>query len=173
MNNSEKIILVDLDDQIIGSEAKNIVHEKGFLHRAFSIFIIDDKKMLLQRRNINKYHSGGLWSNSCCSHQREEEMLDDAVHRRMVEELGFDCNLNEVFSFVYRTAFENGLTEYEFDHVFVGEYHGEVNVNPEEASEIKWFEFDELKKMMQNKPELFSSWFIIAAPKIIHFLEEK
>lgn len=173
MNNSEKIVLVNLDDQIIGSETKIKVHEEGLLHRAFSIFIINDTKMLLQRRNINKYHSGGLWSNSCCSHQREKEMLDDAIHRRMVEELGFDCDLNEKFSFVYRTVFENGLTEYELDHVFVGEYHGKVTINTEEASEIRWFEFDELKKMMQSNPELFSSWFIIAAPKIMHILEEK
>lgn len=173
MNNSEKIVLVNLDDQIIGSEAKIKVHEEGLLHRAFSVFIVDDTKMLLQRRNINKYHSGGLWSNSCCSHQREKELLDDAVHRRIIEELGFDCTLSEVFSFVYRTVFENGLIEYELDHVYVGDYHGEVNINTEEASEIKWFEFDELKRMIQSNPELFSIWFIIAAPRIMQILEEK
>lgn len=173
MNSSEKIVLVDLDDQIIGSETKIKVHEEGLLHRAFSVFILDDTKMLLQRRNIDKYHSGGLWSNACCSHQRERELLDDAVHRRLFEELGIECSLSEVFSFVYRTVFENGLTEYELDHVFVGEYHGTVNINYEEASEVKWFEIEELKKMMQSKPELFSSWFIIAAPRIMHIIEEK
>lgn len=173
MNNSEKIVLVDLDDRITGSETKIRVHEEGLLHRAFSIFIIDDTKMLLQRRNIDKYHSGGLWSNACCSHQRERELLDDAVHRRLYEELGIDCSLSEVFSFVYRTIFENGLTEYEFDHVFVGEYNGTININYEEASEVKWFEFEKLKKMMQSNPELFSSWFIIAAPRIMHIIGEK
>ena len=173
MNNSEKIVLVDLDDRIIGSETKNRVHEEGLLHRAFSIFILDGAKMLLQRRNMDKYHSGGLWSNACCSHQREGEALDDAIHRRLYEELGINCRLNEVFSFVYRTVFENGLTEYEFDHVFVGEYNGIFSVNYNEASEVKWFEFEELKKMMQNSPGLFSSWFIIAAPRIMRMMEEK
>lgn len=173
MNNSEKIVLVDLDDQITGSETKTRVHEEGLLHRAFSIFILDDTKMLLQRRSIDKYHSGGLWSNACCSHQRENELLDEAVHRRMNEELGFDCSLNEMFSFIYRTVFENGLTEYEYDHVFVGEYSGTISINYEEASEVKWFEFEELKRMMQSNPELFSSWFIIAAPRIIRIIEEK
>ena len=173
MNNSEKIVLVDLDDRITGSETKIRVHEKGLLHRAFSIFIIDDTKMLLQKRNTDKYHSGGLWSNACCSHQREGEQLDEAVHRRLHEELGIDCDLNEAFSFVYRTVFDNGLTEYEFDHVFTGEYNGVVSVDPEEASEVKWFGFEELKKTMQESPELFSSWFIIAAPRIMRIIEEK
>lgn len=173
MNNSEKIVLVDLDDQIIGKETKVKVHEEGLLHRAFSVFIINKTRMLLQKRNINKYHSGGLWSNACCSHQREGEMLEDAVNRRLDEELGIDCSLTEVFSFVYRTVFENGLTEYEYDHVFVGEYNGTVSINYEEASEVRWFEFEELKRMMQNNPELFSSWFIIAAPRIMHIIEGK
>lgn len=173
MNNSEKIVLVDLDDQIIGNETKVKVHEEGLLHRAFSVFIINETRMLLQKRNINKYHSGGLWSNACCSHQREGELLDDAVNRRLDEELGIDCCLTEVFSFVYRTVFENGLTEYEYDHVFVGEYNGTVSINYEEASEVKWFEFEELKRMMQSNPELFSSWFIIAAPRIMHIMEGK
>lgn len=99
--------------------------------------------------------------------------MDDAVNRRLNEELGIDCSLTEVFSFVYRTVFENGLTEYEYDHVFVGEYNGKISVNYEEASEVKWFEFEELKRMMQNNPELFSSWFIIAVPRIIRIIEEK
>ncbi len=173
MNNSEKIVLVDLDDRIIGSETKARIHKEGLLHRAFSIFILDDTRMLLQKRNNDKYHSGGLWSNACCSHQREREMLDDAVHRRLNEELGLDCSLSEVFSFVYRTVFENGLTEYEYDHVFVGKYSGTININYEEVSEVKWFEFEELKKLMQGNPELFSSWFIIAAPRIMRIVEEK
>ncbi len=173
MNSMEKIMLVDLNDQIIGSETKSVVHEKGLLHRAFSIFIINGDKMLLQKRKSDKYHSGGLWSNACCSHQREEETLNDAVYRRMAEELGVDCDLNELFSFVYRTVFENGLTEYELDHVFIGEYCGAISLNPEEASEMRWVRFNDLKNEMKNSPELFSSWFIIAAPKIMHILEEK
>lgn len=173
MNNSEKIVLVNLDDQIVGCESKIRVHEEGLLHRAFSVFILDGTKMLLQRRNIHKYHSGGLWSNACCSHQREGELLTDAIHRRLLEELGFDCCLHEIFSFVYRTTFGNGLTEYELDHVFWGEYRGEISIDLEEATETKWFEFDELKKIMHRNPELFSNWFIIAAPRVMHILEEQ
>nr|MCR5784053.1 isopentenyl-diphosphate Delta-isomerase [Eubacterium sp.] len=145
----EKITLVDIDDNIIGYETKEEVHKKGLLHRAFSVFIVNDGKMLLQRRNINKYHSGGLWTNACCSHQREGEELYAAVHRRLFEELSFDCELSEEFSFIYRTAFSNGLFEYEVDHVFLGEYSGEVKLNPEEADEMCWVRFEDLKKDLQ------------------------
>lgn len=132
----EEITLVDIDDHITGYSTKEDVHKRGLLHRAFSVFIVNDNKMLIQMRNPNKYHSGGLWSNACCSHQRKEEILSEAVHRRMNEELGFDCPLEEKFKFIYRTRFENGLVEYELDHVFVGEYCGEVCIDPNEASEI-------------------------------------
>lgn len=162
-----KIALTDLDDNIIGYETKEEVHRRGLLHRAFSVFIIKDGKMLIQMRNPDKYHSGGLWSNACCSHQREGEELVESVHRRMEEELGFDCDLTEQFSFIYRTQFRPDLIEYEFDHVFVGIYGGEVRVNPEEASEIRWISFDDLKEELVKKPEKFSSWFIICAPKVI------
>ena len=113
------------------------------------------QKMLLQRISIDKYHFGRLWSNACCSPQSENELLDEMVPRRIDEELGIDCSLNEVFSFVYRTVFENGLTEYEYDHVFVGKYSGTINTNYEEASEVKWFEIEELKKLRQSNPEFF------------------
>lgn len=173
MNDSEKILLVDLDDQVIGSGTKTDVHRQGILHRAFSVFVVNGNKMLLQKRVATKYHSGGLWSNACCSHQRKGETLDDAVRRRMLEELGFDCELSEQFSFTYRTVFENGLIEYELDHVFVGEYCGEIRINHEEASDMRWVEFGELKKELLNSPEQFSSWFMIAAPKIMRILEGK
>lgn len=173
MNNPEKIILVDLDDQVIGGETKTNVHQQGLLHRAFSIFIVNRNKMLLQKRASGKYHSGGLWSNACCSHQREQESLNNAIHRRMLEELGFDCELSEMFSFIYRTVFENKLIEYELDHVFAGEYCGEININHEEVSEMRWVEIGELKDEMMNSPERFSSWFIIAGPKVIRILEER
>lgn len=169
----EEITLVDLDDTIIGYGAKEDVHKRGLLHRAFSVFIVDGNQMLIQMRNPNKYHSGGLWSNACCSHQRKHEMLSEAVHRRMHEELGFDCNLDEKFKFIYRTHFTNGLTEYELDHVFVGVYHGEVNIDPTEASEIRWVDFDVLKREILEQPEKFSSWFIISAPKVLELLERE
>ena len=163
----EKIALVDLDDNITGYATKAEVHSKGLLHRAFSVFIVNDGKMLIQMRNPDKYHSGGLWSNACCSHQRENEVLAESVHRRMEEEIGFDCELEEKFSFVYRTQFRPDLIEYEFDHVFVGSYAGDVRVNPEEASEIRWVPFAQLKDELVRTPERFSSWFIICAPKVI------
>lgn len=168
----EEITLVDIDDHITGYSTKEDVHKRGLLHRAFSVFIVNDNKMLIQMRNPNKYHSGGLWSNACCSHQRKEEILSKAVHRRMNEELGFDCPLEEKFKFIYRTRFENGLVEYELDHVFVGEYCGEVCIDPNEASEIRWVEFDKLKSELLDNPENFSSWFIICAPRVLNLLGE-
>ena len=164
---ADLIALVDLDDRIIGYETKEEVHRKGLLHRAFSVFIVDEGKMLIQMRNPDKYHSGGLWSNACCSHQRKGEELEDSVHRRMEEELGFDCHLEEKFSFIYRTQFRPDLIEYEYDHVFAGTYDGEVRVNPEEASQIRWIPLADLKEELVKYPETFSSWFIICAPKVI------
>jgi len=167
----EKIILVDLNDQEIGGEEKLRTHEKSLLHRAFSVFIVNGDQMLIQKRSLTKYHSGGLWANACCSHPRVGETLEEAVHRRLPEEAGFDCPLKEVFSFTYRTTFSNGLTEYEYDHVFLGEYCGEVNMNPEEASECRWISFADLKKEMLETPERFCSWFMIAAPKVMQIVE--
>lgn len=170
----EKMIaLVDLDDNITGYGTKEEVHRRGLLHRAFSVFIVRGGEMLIQMRNPDKYHSGGLWSNACCSHQRKGEALTESVHRRMREELGFDCRLEEIFDFIYRTQFREDLIEYEFDHVFAGSYDGEVQVNPEEASQIRWIAFEDLKKELRETPERFSSWFIIAAPKVMAFLERE
>jgi len=161
------IALVDIDDNITGYETKEEVHRRGLLHRAFSVFIVRDGKMLIQKRNKDKYHSGGLWSNTCCSHQRKGEELAESVHRRMIEEMGFDTALEEKFSFIYRTQFRPDLCEYEFDHVFVGTYDGDVQVNYVEASEIRWISFEQLKEELAAEPEKFSSWFIICAPKVM------
>ena len=165
---SEEITLVDLDDRVTGYETKEEVHRSGKLHRAFSVFIVSEGQMLLQQRNPNKYHSGGLWSNACCSHQRKGEVLTEAVHRRMEEELGFDCELEEKFTFIYRTCFAPDLVEYELDHVFVGECRPSLCVDPEEVAQTRWVSFGELKEEMADHPERFSSWFIIAAPKIMN-----
>lgn len=173
MNDSEEIMLVGLDDEIIGSETKIKVHEKGLLHRAFSVFIIDNDKMLLQKRNINKYHSGGLWTNACCSHQRKNESLEEAVYRRMFEELGIRCELKELFTFIYRTQFENGLTEYELDHVYFGHYSGEVNPSPDEIEKVKWENLDVLKKRVADKPEQFTYWFREVLPKFLELLDNE
>ncbi len=166
-HDEENITLVNLKDEEVGFATKEAVHEKGLLHRAFSVFIIHDDKMLIQKRAEGKYHSGGLWTNSCCSHQRRGEQLEEAVHRRMQEELGFDCAVEEKFHFVYRHPFENGLTEFELDHVFVGDYDGPVTCNKEEASEIKWISIPELQKDMETNPQQYTVWFMTAAPQVM------
>ena len=164
----EEILLVNIDDEIVGSAEKMEVHKKGLLHRAFSIFIVNDKsQMLIQKRNENKYHSGGLWTNSCCSHQRVDEKLEEAIHRRLKEELGFDCELNEQFDFVYRTVFEDSLIEYELDHVYLGNYNGEVKVDEDEVSDIMWISIHDLKDKLENEPKIFTTWFLIACPQVI------
>ena len=169
----DELILVDLFDREIGTGPKLRVHRENRLHRAFSVFILHEDRMLIQRRAFDKYHSGGLWSNACCSHQRKGEELEDSVHRRMEEELGFDCALEEKFDFVYRTQFREDLIEYEFDHVFVGQYSGDVRVDPQEASQIRWIALGELKEQLMKTPEMFSSWFLICAPKVIAYIERR
>ena len=135
----EQVILVDEKDKEIGLEEKIKAHKEGKLHRAFSVFVFNQKgEMLLQRRALTKYHSGGLWTNTCCSHPRKGEDVDKAASRRLKEEMGFSCGLKEVFSFIYKTGFDNGLMEHEFDHVFVGAYESEPKINPEEVAEYKW-----------------------------------
>lgn len=168
----EEIVLVNLDDDIVGYCEKIETHRRGLLHRAFSVFIFNDKgEMLIQKRNVNKYHSGGLWTNACCSHQRKNEELGEAVRRGLQEELGFQCELRECFDFVYRTVFEDMLIEYELDHVYVGNYNGEVILNKNEASEIMWISLDELKNKLSTEPQNFTVWFLTAAPRVIKGME--
>lgn len=169
----DELILVNAEDEEIGYGEKAYVHEKGLLHRAFSVFIVNDGKMLIQKRNRNKYHSGGLWTNACCSHPRKGESLKEAVHRRLEEELGIDCDVEELFDFMYRTVFAENLYEYEFDHVFLADYSGSIELNREEASEIKWIDLQELKEDIVRRPEKYTSWFLIAANKVIKVAEEK
>lgn len=169
----DELILVNAEDEEIGYGEKAYVHEKGLLHRAFSVFIVNDGKMLIQKRNRNKYHSGGLWTNACCSHPRKGESLKEAVHRRLEEELGIDCDVEELFDFMYRTVFAENLYEYEFDHVFLTDYSGSIELNREEASEIKWIDLQELKEDIVRRPEKYTSWFLIAVNKVIKVAEEK
>ena len=167
------LILVDAYDNQIGTMGKMEAHRLGRLHRAFSIFIINDGKMLIQKRRQDKYHSGGLWANACCSHPRDGETLEHAVHRRLMEEVGFDCDLEELFHFTYRSRYAEDLYEYEIDHVFLGTYEGQVELNPEEVEEIAWLTFDELAKELVESPDKFSSWFQIAAPGVLEYLQNK
>jgi isopentenyl-diphosphate delta-isomerase len=163
----EKIILVDKKDREIGTGEKMKVHEEGSLHRAFSIFVFNSKgETLLQKRASGKYHSGGLWANTCCSHPRAGEALEKAVHRRLKEEMGFDVPLREMFSFIYKVKFGNGLYEHEFDHVFVGKFEGNPVPNPEEAGGWKWVSLDKLKKDIQRNPENYSYWLKVALEKM-------
>ena len=156
----EYIVTVDEEDRVTGSIEKLEAHIKGILHRAFSIVILNDKKeILLQKRDSRKYHSPGLWSNTCCSHQRVGETLGEATKRRLVEEMGFTCELTELFHFIYQTKFDNDLTEHELDHVFVGHYNGEIQVNPIEVEEYKWITYDDLMKDMKENPENYTYWF--------------
>ncbi len=172
-NASDRLIWVDVYDNEIGSGEKMETHIGNHLHRAFSVFLVHDGKMLLQKRALWKYHSGGLWANTCCSHPRVGEATEAAVQKRMEEELGIPkgtCAPQELFHFNYFTQYE-GLSEYEVDHVFVCDYDGEVSPDPEEIAELRWISFEELEKEMLNAPETFSSWFLIAAPRVLENLK--
>src|SRR6056300_1073705 len=137
----EKVVLVDTEDYPVGTMPKMEAHEKAVLHRAFSVFILNEKgELMLQQRALHKYHSGGLWTNTCCSHQREGETNLEACHRRLMEEMGFDCEVEKVLDFIYKAELDSGLTEYEFDHVFIGKYNQDPVVNPEEVNSFKWIE---------------------------------
>lgn len=169
----EKIILVDKRDKKIGTGEKLKVHQEGKLHRAFSIFIFNSKgELMLQRRARTKYHSGGLWVNTCCSHPRVGEEMKKAIHRRLKEEMRFDCNLKEAFSFIYHVKFDNGLTENEFDHVFIGKFDGKPYPNPEEADDWKWISLDELQWDIKRKPDNYAYWLRFSIDKVISYLEK-
>lgn len=164
---AEQVILVDENDKPIGVAEKMEAHEKGLLHRAFSVFIFNTKgEMLLQQRALNKYHSGGLWTNACCSHPREGEETKKAAERRLKEELGFETSLEKVFDLVYKAKFDNGLTEHEFDHVFAGEYDGEINFNKEEVMDFCYKEVKEINRSLQTHPQKYTAWFRLAFPKM-------
>ncbi len=150
-------------------------HEKAVLHRAFSVFIMNNKgETMLQQRALEKYHSPGLWTNTCCSHQREGESNIEAGIRRLKEEMGFEAELKELFSFVYKAPFDNGLTEHELDHVMIGYYQGEPLINEDEVMDWKWMKPDDVKQAMIDKPEDFTVWSRIIFDKFYdHFKEQK
>lgn len=155
----EKVILVDELDAVIGESEKMRAHELGLLHRAFSIMIFNSKnEVLLQQRALIKYHSGGLWANACCSHPRPGENLEKAAHRRLKEEMGFDCPLKEIFSFCYREDFGKGLIEHEYDHVFEGKYDGLIVPNPLEVAQYRWCTWDFLEADIKKNPKLYTYW---------------
>ena len=154
------LIAVDAEDRETGVVDKLTAHLDGILHRAFSVFVFDEAdRLLLQRRAIGKYHSGGLWSNTCCSHPRAGESLPDAAHRRLREEMGFDCPLQAVFGFVYRAALDRGLVEHEFDHVVVGRFQGAPAPDAGEAEEWKWERVPAIQSQLAEDPGAFTAWF--------------
>ena len=170
----EKVILVDELDQEIGLMEKMEAHEKALLHRAFSVFILNDKgEMLLQQRALTKYHCGGLWTNSCCSHPRSGESTMDAALRRLEEEMGFVVPLEKIFDFVYKAPFLNGLTEHEFDHVFVGYYNGPVLHNPSEVENYAFRSLDRITTTLQTHPDFYTPWFHLAFPKVKAWLVQQ
>lgn len=167
----EFVILVDKAGNYTGSEEKMSAHKKGLLHKAFSIFIFDeDNRILLQKRANTKYHFAGLWSNACCSHPRVGETTEDAVHRRLQEELGFDTPLVFAFSFVYRAEDTvSGLFEYEYDEVFTGIYNDKINFQPDEVEDIQWMTLKDLDQKIRTSPEEFTIWFKQAYNKLKTF----
>jgi isopentenyl-diphosphate delta-isomerase len=165
---AENVILVDEEDNEIGVMEKLEAHKKGKLHRAFSIVVFNTKgEMLIQQRAEEKYHCGGIWANSCCSHPRHSEVIDEAVHRRLQEEMGFDCELKEMFKFTYYSKFDNGLIEYETDHVFFGISDAEVVMNRDEAMDYKWISMPELVKDIAENPDKYAPWFKIVVEELI------
>ncbi|AUC84147.1 isopentenyl-diphosphate delta-isomerase [Polaribacter sp. ALD11] len=162
----ELVILVDVNDQPIGLMEKIEAHEKALLHRAFSVFIFNEKgELMLQQRAASKYHSPLLWTNTCCSHQREGESNVEAGRRRLQEEMGFVTEIKEVFSFIYKAPFDNGLTEHEFDHVMVGRYEDAPELNRKEAEAYKWMTLEDVKKDIEENPESYTEWFKIIFDK--------
>ncbi len=163
--NETEVILVNEADEQIGTMEKIEAHQKALLHRAFSVFIFNSKgEMLLQQRAMEKYHSPGLWTNACCSHPSPGEDTQQAAERRLFEELGFKVPLKKSFSFTYRSVFDNGLTEHEYDHVFTGTYDGDIHSDPKEVMAYKFSSIEEINRALEKDPGRFTTWFNIAFP---------
>ena len=169
----QEVILVNEVDESIGSMEKMEAHEKALLHRAFSVFLFNKKgEMLLQKRAASKYHSPSLWTNACCSHPMPGEETKQAALRRLEEELGFTTSINKAFHFTYKAVFDNGLTEHEFDHVFVGEYEGAMQLNTEEVSEVCYKTMADIKAEIEHNAGSYTEWFKIAFPLLEEWLQQ-
>lgn len=173
MENAEDlVILVDESDHEVGLLEKMSAHEEGLLHRAFSIFIFNSEGLLLlQRRAMDKYHSPGLWSNTCCSHPRKGETTLEACSRRLGEEMGLNCTLDFAFSFIYRAEFGNGLVEHEFDHVYFGRTDEKPDSNPSEVMDWKYISIEELQQQVLSHPENYTEWLKICLPRVIEHID--
>ncbi len=155
----ERVVLVNEQDDVLGTMEKLEAHRKGLLHRAFSVFLFDDEgRLLLQQRAATKYHSALLWTNTCCSHPRPGESLETAAKRRLKEEMGIDAEIRHRFSFIYNATFDNGLQEHELDHVFFGRVNGPPSPDPDEVNAWRFVEMGELQKDMERTPEEYTAW---------------
>ena len=169
----EKVILVDENDGELGTMPKMEAHEKAQLHRAFSVFVMNGQgEIMLQRRAANKYHSPLLWTNTCCSHQRVGETNIQAGTRRLQEEMGFETELTELFSFIYKVSFDNGLTEHELDHVMLGNYSDEPRINLEEVADWKWMRPEDVKKDITQNSDRYTVWFKIIFEKFYDYINQ-
>lgn len=169
----ELLILVDEQDNETGTIAKWPAHQEGLLHRAFSVFIFNSKgEILLQQRAFDKYHSPGLWSNTCCSHPLKGELIDDSIKRRLMEEMGMSCDVFFQFKFLYRHSFENGLTEHELDHVYFGTTEASPVLNPGEVCAWRYVSFKQLEDEINKNPEKFTAWLKICLPDIKVYYEK-
>ncbi len=169
----DNVILVDVHDKQIGLMPKLEAHEKGVLHRAFSVFIFNNKgELMLQRRALSKYHSPGLWTNTCCSHQRDGESNILAAKRRLNEEMGFVTELIEKTSFIYKANFDNGLTEHELDHIIVGEYNHSPVINCSEVDSWKWMSMEDIRNNINDQPHNYTAWFKIIFKKYYKYISQ-
>lgn len=166
----EEVILVNGNDEQVGSMEKIEAHKKALLHRAFSVFIFNDRgEMLLHQRAKQKYHSAGLWTNACCSHPRPGEDTPSAAIRRLREEMGILAPLQKIFDFVYKADFDNGLTEHEFDHVFIGNYSGKIMPNKDEVQDYCFKAMHDIETSLASHPHKYTAWFHIAFPKVMEW----
>ncbi len=169
--NKDEVIIVNERDEWLGTMGKMEAHKSGALHRAISVFVMNDKnELLLQQRAEEKYHSGGLWSNTCCSHPKPAESTIAAAHRRLQEEMGFDCELESIFTLRYKAEVGNELIENEYDHIFLGHYNGAIEINKEEVQDYQYITIDNLEKMMKAVPESFTPWLHLTLPNFRAFV---
>ena len=173
-NDNDQVILVNEHDEWVGAAEKMKAHKEGLLHRAFSVFIMNsDNEVLLHQRASDKYHSGGLWTNACCSHPRVGESTLAAAHRRLQEEMGFDCDVEQIFTYIYHADVGNGLTEHEYDHIYFGYYDGYVNANKNEVQDHKYISITEVNCWLEKRPENFTQWFRMIWPEFLKYFAER
>jgi isopentenyl-diphosphate delta-isomerase len=173
MTTEKEVVLVNERDESLGTMEKMEAHRKGVLHRAFSVFIFNSKgEMLLQQRALGKYHSGGLWTNACCSHPGAGENVADAAARRLKEEMGFSVPLKKIFDFIYHSEMENGLTEHEFDHVFTGQHDGVISPDKDEVKDYCYKSLESIRQNLQSHPHHFTAWFHIAFPRVEKWMRD-